>query len=333
MFARVRTGYSIVTEAAELLQRIDDRIWRALPAELRWKVIPWAIDGGDLDQAERLIDATERERGESAKLIELRTRLAGARNDLAGQERLLALRAERYPSTTSTVQLARWLLDQGKVDRAAELYETVRQISGEQQQVRHLGAAVDRALTPPSELRARLHRELSADPDGFWPNVHMAAWLLDHDRADAARPLLHKVLVGATESGYTSYLTHLADLLERAGDKQIAADLRGQLSADREERRAELQAQIETALETVVDSVGDWELDEQLVEFEPQVPTSPFGSQSTDDLDETAPGLDNAQSSTAIEKAPVAPLDPRVFEVLQRDFGHTGLRDGQRQVI
>ncbi len=27
------------------------------------------------------------------------------------------------------------------------------------------------------------------------------------------------------------------------------------------------------------------------------------------------------------------PLDPRVFDVLQRDFGHTTLRDGQRQVI
>ena len=52
-------GIRIVTEAAELLQRIDDRTWRALPAELRWKIIPWAIDGGDLD-AGRAVDRGDR---------------------------------------------------------------------------------------------------------------------------------------------------------------------------------------------------------------------------------------------------------------------------------
>ncbi len=237
MFASVRTKVRGVTEATELLQRIDDRTWRGLPLELRWKIIPWAIDGDDLDRATGLIEAMERERGESAKLIEFRARVAGARNDLAEQSRLLELRAERYPSTTSTVQLARFLLDQGNVDRAAELYESVRQASGDQQQVKHLGIALDRALTPPNEIRARLQRELSAEPDGFWPNVFMATWLLDNDRADAARPLLHKVLVDAIELGYESYLTRLAELLERAGEPEIAADLRARMAAERERRR------------------------------------------------------------------------------------------------
>ncbi|HET9662235.1 MAG TPA: RecQ family ATP-dependent DNA helicase, partial [Thermomicrobiales bacterium] len=334
-----------MTEAADLLQRIDDRVWRALPAELRWKIIPWAIDGGDLDQAARLIEATERERGESAKTLELRARLAGARNDAGEQRRLLTLRAERYPSTTSTVQLARWLLDRGEVERAAELYEAVRQTSGEQQQVRHLGVAIDRALTPPAELRARLQRELSADPDGFWPNVHMASWLIDHDRADAARPLLHKVLVGASELGYTSYLNQLADLLDRAGDQTIAADLRAQLAADQEQRRTDLQLQIEAALETVAASAGDWEVDDSLVEFSPPVPAKPSevepqatppGVETPGNRSETPPGLDETPQSgfaTDAEEQPAAVLDPRVFDVLQRDFGHTSLRDGQRQVI
>ena len=189
MFANVRTKVRGVTEATELLQRIDDRTWRGLPLELRWKIIPWAIDSGDLDHAGHLIDAMERERGESAKLIEFRLRIAAAQNDVAEQRRLLELRTERYPSTTSTVQFARFLLDQGDLERATELYETVRQVSGEQQQVKHLGVAIDRALTPPSEIRVRLQRDLTADPNGFWPNVFMANWLLDNDRADAARPL------------------------------------------------------------------------------------------------------------------------------------------------
>ena len=49
-----------MTDTATLLDQIDDRSWRALPAELRWKVIPWALDGGELEQADRLIEATER---------------------------------------------------------------------------------------------------------------------------------------------------------------------------------------------------------------------------------------------------------------------------------
>src|SRR5215218_1814605 len=119
MFASVRTKARGVTEATELLQRIDDRTWRGLPLELRWKIIPWAIDGDDLDHAARLIEATERERGESVKLIELRIRLAAAQKQEAELTRLLELRYERYPSATATVQLARRLLEQGEVDRAA----------------------------------------------------------------------------------------------------------------------------------------------------------------------------------------------------------------------
>src|SRR5690606_35648361 len=118
MFASVRTKVHGVSEGSGLLQRIDDRTWRALPLELRWKIIPWAIDGGDLDHAERLIDAMERERGESARLLEFHARIAGARQNLTEQRRLIELRAERYPSTTSTVHLARFLLDQGDIDRA-----------------------------------------------------------------------------------------------------------------------------------------------------------------------------------------------------------------------
>jgi ATP-dependent DNA helicase RecQ len=323
MFASVRTKARGVTEATELLQRIDDRAWRGLPLELRWKIIPWVIDGGDLARAETLIDAMERERGESAKLIELRARIAGTRNDVTEQGRLLELRAERYPSTTSTVQLARFLLDQGEVDRAAELYDAVRQISGEQQQVQHLGAAIERALTPPSEIRARLQRELTADPNGFWPNVFMAAWLLDNDRADAARPLLHKVLVDAIELGYDSYLSRLAELLDRAGEPEIAADLRARMAAERERRRSELQEKIETALENVAESSADWEI-EAPEAFTPA--PSPKGEPSSSS-DETASRLVEVAESFD------GPLDPRVFDILQRDFGHTTLRDGQRHVI
>ncbi len=317
-----------MTEAAALLQRIDARTWRALPAELRWKIIPWAIEIGAFDDAAQLIETTERERGESARLLEFRARLAAAQNDIATQGRLLELRAERYPSATSTVQLARWLLDQGEVERATDLYEAVRQTSGDQHQVRQLGAAIDRALTPPGEMHARLRRELAADPDGFWPNISMASWLIDQDRADAARPLLHKVLVGATESGYPSSLTHLAELLDRAGDRQIAADLRTQLAEDREQRRIGFQAQIETALEQIGDSAAEWEIDDTPSASPPDVRA---GSQ-----DRTAPDLfDDLPDipATEHEEKSVAPLDPRVFDVLQRDFGHTTLRDGQRQVI
>jgi len=317
-----------MTDAAGLLQRIDERIWRALPAELRWKIIPWAIESGELDHAVRLIELTEHERGESVKLLEFRVRLAGARGDTIEQGRLLGLRAERYPSTTSTVQHARWLLDQGEIDRATELYEAVRQTSGEQQQVGHLGTIIDRALTPPDQLHARLQRELAAEPEEFWPNVRMASWLLDQDRADAARPLLHKVLVGATELGYTLYLTQLADLLDRAGDRQIAADLRAQLAEDREERRITFQAQIETALEQIDDSAAEWEIDDAPAASPPRARK---GSQDrpAPDLFDDVPDI----PSTENEEKPVAPLDPRVFDMLQRDFGHTTLREGQRQVI
>ena len=264
-----------MTEAAAVLQKIDERIWRALPIELRWKIIPWAIDGGDLDDAARLIEATERERGESVKLLELRIRVATARNDAAELARLLELRAERYPSTTAAVQLARHLLDQGEVDRAADLYNAVRQTSGEQQQVQQLGDAIDRATSTPEQVRTRLQRELAANPEGIWPNVFMATWLLDNDRADAARPLLHKVLMDIVDRGADSQLLRLAELLERAGEPRIAAELREQAEAIRAERRAELQVQIEAALEKVGDAAGDWEPDEQLFEPVVAVPKAP----------------------------------------------------------
>ena len=231
MFASVRTKARGVTEATELLERIDDRTWRGLPLELRWKIIPWAIDGDDLDHAARLIEATERERGESVKLIELRIRLAAAQPNNAELARLLQLRYERYPSASATVQLARWLLDLGEIDRAAELYDTIRETHGSQQQVQHLGDAIDRATSTPGEVRARLQRELTANPDGFWPNVFMATWLIDNDRADAARPLLHKVLVDAIEQSAETKLNRLAELLERAGEREIAADLRARAAS------------------------------------------------------------------------------------------------------
>ncbi len=261
-----------VTEATELLQRIDDRTWRGLPLELRWKIIPWAIDGGELDHAARLIEATERERGESVKLVELRIRLAAAQRNDPELARLIELRYERYPSASATVQLARYLLDQGEVDRAAELYDSLRQTHGQQQQVQHLGDAIDRATSTPSEVRARLQRELTADPDGFWPNVFMATWLIDNDRADAARPLLHKVLVDAIERGAETQLSRMADLLDRAGEREIAADLRARAAAERERRRTELQAQIETALENVVEGSADWEIEEVIA---PRVSSAP----------------------------------------------------------
>ncbi|MEZ4504331.1 MAG: RecQ family ATP-dependent DNA helicase [Thermomicrobiales bacterium] len=300
-----------MSEGSGLLERIDDRTWRALPLELRWKIIPWAIELGELDRAGDLIEAMERERGESAKLLEFRARIAGARQDISEQRRLIELRAERYPSTTSTVQLARFLLDQGDIDRAASLYDIVRQTSGDQQQVQHLGNAIERSLIPPSELRARLQRDLTADPDGYWPNVNMAAWLLDHDRADAARTLLHKVVIEARELGYDSYLTRLAELLDRAGDAGLAAELRAYLAAERERKRLELQETIEAALASIDTSAAGWELD------------GPVADTRADPSSEDGIAAEVAHG----------PLDPRVFDVLQRDFGHTTLRDGQRQVI
>jgi ATP-dependent DNA helicase RecQ len=327
MFAGIRTKAPRVTATTDLLNRIDNRVWRSLPLELRWKILPWVIEIGELDRASSLIDAMERERGESAKLLELRARLAGVRDDATEQERLLELRMERFPSTTATVQLARFLLDRGEVDRAAELYEAVRQVSGEQQQVRQLGIALDRALTPPQELRARLQRDLTADPDGFWPNISMASWLLDNDRADAARPLLHKVLVDAIELGYDSYLTRLAELMERAGEPEIAADLRARSAAERERRRTELEQQIEAALETVESSSADWEIEET------DIVAAPGASSIASRVD--IPGYEDEPVSRVVEANETSrgPIDPRVFEVLQRDFGHTTLRDGQRQVI
>ena len=320
-----------------MLQNIDDRIWRALPMELRWKIIPWAIDGGDLDDAARLIEATERERGESVKLLELRIRLATARTDDIELARLLELRAERYPSTTASVQLARWFVDQGEIDRAVEIYETVRETSGGQQQVQQLGDAIDRATSTPEQVRTRLQRELAANPEGTWPNIFMATWLLDNDRADAARPLLHKVLMDIVDRGADAQLLRLAELLERAGEPQIAAELREQAEAIRAERRAELRVQIETALENVADAAGDWELDEQLFEPPAAVRDNPSASVLAEARTATlgTPQQPEIRVRAAVveDEQLTAPLDPRVFDVLQRDFGHTTLRDGQRQVI
>ncbi|TXG87594.1 MAG: RecQ family ATP-dependent DNA helicase [Thermomicrobiales bacterium] len=311
MFAIVRMKVHGVSEGSGLLERIDDRMWRALPLELRWKIIPWAIELGELDRAGDLIEAMERERGESAKLIEFRLRLASLGDDEAERGRLLELRAERYPSATSTVQLARFLLEQGEIDRAAELYQAVRQTSADQLQVKQLGDAIDRALGNSNEVRHRLQCELSADPDGFWPNLLMASWLLDHDRADAARPLLHKIIVEAIEQGFEARLLRLTELLDRAGEANLASDLRSRYERARDARHAELHAKIETALEAVGTSAAGWELDASV-------------------LDTLA---DPSSEDGIAAEAAHGPLDPRVFDVLQRDFGHTTLRDGQRQVI
>ena len=327
MFASVRTKAHGVTEATELLQRIDDRTWRGLPLELRWKIIPWAIDSGDLDHAARLIEATERERGESVRLIEMRIRLAAAQQNDPELARLIELRYERYPSASATVQLARYLLDRGEVERAAELYDGLRQTHGEQQQVQHLGDAIDQATSLPSEVRARLQRELTADPDGFWPNVFMATWLIDNDRGDAARPLLHKVLVDAIERGAESQLSRMAALLERAGEREIAADLRSRAAAERDRRRTELRVQIEAALETIPEGSADWDIEEMVT---PPAANTP-AAQSR--VEPRAYQAEPASRLVDVTETVSGPIDPRVFDVLQRDFGHTTLRDGQRHVI
>ena len=324
-----------MTEAATLLQQIDPRAWRALPLELRWKIIPWAIDGGDLDQAGHLLDLTERERGESAKSVELRARLASARGDDSQLARLLDLRCERYPSTTATVHLARFLLDRGEIARASELYETVREVSGQQQQVQQLGTAIARAAETPEQTRNRLQHDLRANPDGFWPNVFMAEWLLDNDRPDAARPLLNKVVVDAVEEPTERQLARLADLLERAGEPTIAADLHARSTELRLERRALLETQIEAALATISLDEAEWEMDAPLYEPGETQSDQPEIEPAGTGYEPSSPLMEEQFADTVPEKAaaPVVPLDPRVFDALQRDFGHTALRDGQRQVI
>lgn len=322
-------------ETAALLERIDDRAWQALPLDLRWKIIPWAIDAGAVTEAERLLDALEQERGESVKLLELRVRLAIARNDDADLGRLLRLRAERYPSATASVQLARWLLKQGDTERAAELCDSVRVDHSSQIQVQQLRNAVDLARSQGDAVRRRLQRDLTADPDGFWPNAFMAEWLLDHDDAAAARPLLHRIVVDTIERGYDSHMLRLAALLDRAGEPGLAADLRAKAETIRGERHAELARRIDDALASLPPSTGDPDLDDAIDRFSATkrgetLTVDVPGSDSDRTVDEHA---DEPVTSTSEVPTVEMPLDPRVFDVLQRDFGHTDLRDGQRQVI
>lgn len=340
-----------MSTSGDLLQRIDDRTWPALPLDLRWKIVPWAIEAGELAEASRLLDATERERGESVKLIEQRIRLASAQNDDAELRRLLELRADRYPSATALVQLARFLLDHGEGERASDLYDSLRQTHGQQLQVQQLGNAIARAQGDQQAIRAGLERELEGNPNGFWPNLLLATWYLDNGQPDTAYPLLHSLLGQTVELSYESHLMRLAEQIERAGDPAIASDLRARAAELRDKRFAELQAEIEAALEKV-ESGGSFELDLDDAGRPVLVPVDRHSSDPRSSARSgeagTKPGAtvgagrsvappQPAETTALISASSVdafdTPLDPAILSVLERDFGHSSLRDGQRQVI
>lgn len=332
-----------------------------LPAKLQWRVAGYLRAIGAFDQAARLLDAVERRGGETLQLLEERARLAFAAGRLDSARVLLEERARRAPSATARIALARCYLETGRLADARAISDELAHAQPDLATVAALAADVARAAGDLELARSYYLGVLDAKPDSANALLSLSRLALDEDNPESAAAFFRRAVAAASEEATAHQLTVAADLALALAQNDRAAELKERaLHIDRS-RTAALLADVEAALKEVEPA--------DRTALSPSRPLSPpvrargadgasgrLGSPEADEhplgaagathtRDRRAAQTDSSAAEHEVPPAealpafatdvddPAADLDPRVIEVLQRDFGHHALRLGQAAVI
>jgi ATP-dependent DNA helicase RecQ len=302
---------------------LDDDDFALLPAKLQWRLTASFRAAGAFDRAARVLIAAERRGGESMQLLEERARLAfamGKRNDAL---RLLQERVERAPSPTARVALARFHLENDRLDLARQISDDLSHTHPDLQNVAALNADVARVSGDYETARGYYLGAVDARPDNASALLALARLAVDERDDEAAAAFLRRALSAAAERATAGQCLAAAEVADALDQPAQAAELRARAASIEQTRTEALVAEVLAALPepAATHPIGD---------LIPAPPAQPVANDASRPDEQAAP-VPAAVAWNAAQ-SPVA-LDPRVIETLQREFGHRALRPGQAAVI
>jgi ATP-dependent DNA helicase RecQ len=335
-----------------------------LPAKLLWSVVAWNRGAGRFAEAAALIDELESRSGPTLQAMEERARLLLAQG-LAGEA--IALQEERVelsPVVTARTALARMNLEVGNLPAAAELSAELSREHPESATSGALAADVARASGDLATARAYYEGVLEDKPQNVTALVALARIALLAGKPREAAAVLEEIVALTTEVATPGQLFAAAAIAELCDQPVRSSQLRSRAVRQEAARAVRLAQAIDLELGRQptprrppaprpaplpeIDAATADDLISRLrttrterlplddtpagepapaiaaaLEVAATAPTEPFDERRMPDLADHAP--------TAA--APEVPVEPRVLEALQRDFGHVALRPGQAAVI
>ena len=312
-----------------------------LPAKLQWSLIGWYRVTGDVESAAALLDEIETRGGETMRLLEERARLAFAAGRIDEATEILTGRVERAPSATAWVALARLHLETGDLAAAAAISRDLCRDHPELMTVGALDADVARASGDLAAARAYYEGVVADRPDNASALLALARLALLGGDAREAVGLLDRALA-ASDALPAGQLAAAAGIAELCDQPTRAAALRARSTRLDAERTASLARAIDEALGRSLPDAGACDEEREATPGEPVPRVSARrelerpgpATAASPTLDGDGEALASAAPPLATVAAePDALVDPRVLEMLQRDFGHETLRPGQATVI
>ncbi len=313
-------GVDVTRRLAE--HGLNEASW--LPAKLQWALLGWYRSSGRLEHATRVLDLIEERKGATARSLEERARIAFTAGQPEDALALLRERAERAPSATATIAIARMHLAAGQRPQAKALsVELLRSHPG-LMTVAALGAEIARLEGDPETARGHYEGVLDAHPGHVTTILSLARIALDTGNLPEATRLVEQALDGADDQIGSSQLGTAADIVEGCNLSGMAAQLRLRASTIDAERAAALADAIDGALgNAAVAEEGDHRPPERLA------PRETAGRAPSSAL----PLPDDLHPVTAELPDTDLPLDDQTQTALRSLFGHPELRPGQAAVI
>jgi tetratricopeptide (TPR) repeat protein len=113
-----------------------------LPAKLQLRFAAWLRVSGQFDSAADMLEAIERQFGETAALLDEQAALALANGDVSQTRLRWQQRLASFPAPSARAAFGRALLELGELDEAAEIAGELQAEHGELAPVRSLAADV-----------------------------------------------------------------------------------------------------------------------------------------------------------------------------------------------
>jgi ATP-dependent DNA helicase RecQ len=295
-----------------------------LPLKLQWSLLGWYRLSGHLDRAISLLDLIEERGGETARGLEERARIAFAQGSTDDALALLRARADRAPSATATIAIARMHLAAGALLEAKALSVELLRSHPQLMTVASLAAEIAQIEGDMETARSHYEGVLDEHPDNATTILALGRIALDAgDPAEAMRRADQAIAPDEPQL-FASHLLTAAGIYERCHAPGKAAECHHRASVIDRERTAALAGAIANELVRTIGGGGP--LETAATPSQGQRPERRPDSAIRPPDDETHPAI-------AAPPEVETPVDDQTRAALRTLFGHPELRPGQAEVI
>jgi ATP-dependent DNA helicase RecQ len=297
-----------------------------LPARLRWQLLGWYREHGRTEDWRVLLEAIISTGEDTIRLLEERARFAYVTGNVRDAERLLIEREERAPSATASIALGRLYLASGEATRASEISDHLLQSQPGLLTVNQFAADVARAHGDTAAERSHHERCLEERPEHVASLLALARLEIETGRTERAAALVHRAISPEQDRMSSRQLREAAQLLEMAGESDLAAPL--MLRADQQDatRTARLFGTISEQLG--FDAADVISLNQDSDHGQRPVAVDGTGGTTMQDQAVTEAPVLEPSSEPDLEA-----LHPGSLAKLEEMFGYSSLRPGQASVI